>query len=80
MRLAIRQYNTRRKFGSRILKDVTEGYSITTTALVATSVSVCLLVFWIMRISTAWVRVAADAYARQLVSATELLEPLRECK
>ena len=59
---------------SRIVRDATAGEGVTATAFVAAFVGICLLVLWAMRISPEWVRVTADAYARQLVSASELLE------
>jgi len=57
----------------RIVQSIGAREDITATALVASILCACLFVLWIMRINPKWVRVTADAYARQLVSASELL-------
>ncbi len=58
---------------ARILRDSLQGGDLTTTAFLSAGLSVCLLILWIMRVKPEWVRVAADSYARQLVSASEII-------
>jgi hypothetical protein len=42
-------------------------------SLAGSAVNATLLVLWFLRISPAWVRVAADAYAERLLGASEIL-------
>lgn len=45
-------------------------------ALVGTIICAFLLVLWLLRVRERWVRIAAEEYSRELLSACEQLEPL----
>jgi len=60
---------------ARILKDASQGGGINTVAALLAGLSLSLFVLWLMRIKPDWVRTAANSYARQLVSACEIIEP-----
>ncbi|MBX3322585.1 MAG: hypothetical protein KF757_06305 [Phycisphaeraceae bacterium] len=56
---------------SRLTLEIIRDEPVTMTAAYAVVLGSALTVFWIVRIHTDWVRVAADAYARQLAAASQ---------
>lgn len=59
--------------GGRLAFDAFTGVTLTATSIVTFVVSAFLLVIWAFRVKPQWVRIAADAYAQQLVIASELI-------
>lgn len=57
----------------RLLADANVDGPLRITAIAAIAVSLLMFVVWLMRVRPSWVRLAADAFARQLVGGTELL-------
>ncbi len=57
--------------GVRLYVDVVSTAAISWIAVIAVLIGVVLTVFWFLRVNALWVRVAADAYARQLASAIQ---------
>lgn len=58
---------------SRLITDAKEDGPLCITAIAAIAVSLMMFVIWLMRVRPSWVRLAADAFATQLVGGTELL-------
>jgi hypothetical protein len=59
---------------ARLVTDWVIARPATATAGTAVFISTVILVIWLLRISKDWVRLAADAYARQLVSTCDQLQ------
>lgn len=60
--------------GTRIATLYIADQQYSTVAFLAAVIACALFVLWLLRITPSWVRLAADAYARQLVTAVEQLQ------
>lgn len=59
--------------GLRIWMTMSGGESPTVEAIAAIAVSAPLLAWWLLRITSHWVKVSSEAYARQLLAACDAL-------
>ena len=58
---------------ANLIQTVLADAAVTLTPVAAIGTGLLLLVLWTARVTPAWVKLAADSYARQLVAATEAL-------
>ncbi len=58
----------------RLIASASTAGDIAVTPIVSGIAGVTLVVLWLFHVRPSWVKVAADAYARQLVMASEVLE------
>jgi hypothetical protein len=57
----------------RLVLEIVRGQPVTVTAACAAGLCAAVVVLWIVRVRPEWVRVAADAYAKQLAGASQSL-------
>jgi hypothetical protein len=60
---------------ARATSELVAGQRVSASATAAVSVGVLLIILWLFRVNRPWVRIAADAYARQLISSVDALLP-----